>query len=83
MGGEIAFEPVWVGYISATHDNEIGIVLLKRFRGRGFGPLAMQELMKLHGRTRPSRACATATGSRTSRRRTSARGACFTKARLS
>lgn len=45
-GGYIA--PVWVGYVSATHDNAVGIVLLKVFRGRGFGPLAVEALMKLH-----------------------------------
>lgn len=38
----------WAGYISATQRNEIGIVLLKDWRGQGIGPLAVQELMRLH-----------------------------------
>lgn len=38
----------WIGYISATHRNEIGIVLLKTWRGHGFGPHAVNELMRLH-----------------------------------
>lgn len=38
----------WAGYISATHQNEIGIVLKREWRGRGIGPLAVRELMKLH-----------------------------------
>lgn len=38
----------WIGYISATHNNEIGIVLLKSWRGHGFGPLAIKALMAKH-----------------------------------
>lgn len=41
-------EPVWVGYISATHDNEIGIVIRKNYRGCGFGPQAIQALIAIH-----------------------------------
>ena len=41
-------EPVWIGYISATGDNEIGIVLRKPFRGCGFGPMAIRLLTQMH-----------------------------------
>lgn len=41
-------ECLWVGYISATHRNEIGIVLQRRCRGMGIGPAAVREFMKLH-----------------------------------
>lgn len=41
-------EPVWVGYISATHNNEIGIVLRKAYRGCGYGPEAIQGLIGHH-----------------------------------
>lgn len=45
-GGFIA--PVWVGYVSATRRNEIGIVLLKCHRGRGYGERAVRMLMEKH-----------------------------------
>lgn len=48
FGGKIAFEPVWVGYISATHRNEIGVILRKAYRGRGYGPEAIVEFVRLH-----------------------------------
>lgn len=35
-----------VGYVSATRRNEIGIVLLKVYRGRGYGPQAVRMLME-------------------------------------
>jgi RimJ/RimL family protein N-acetyltransferase len=38
----------WIGYISATHANEIGIVLLKAWRFHGFGQEVVRELMRLH-----------------------------------
>lgn len=38
----------WIGYISATDRNEIGIVLLKSWRGHGFGPLAVRALIEKH-----------------------------------
>lgn len=41
-------EPVWVGYISATANNEIGIVIRKPYRGCGFGPMAIRMLMAMH-----------------------------------
>jgi len=44
----IEFEPTPVGYVSATTRNEIGIVLLKAYRGRGFGPEAVREFTKRH-----------------------------------
>lgn len=37
-----------IGYVSATGLNEIGIVLLKAHRGKGHGPWAVKELMRLH-----------------------------------
>lgn len=37
-----------VGYISATHRNEIGIVLLKEHRRKGYGSEAVMEFMRLH-----------------------------------
>lgn len=41
-------EPVLVGYISATHANEIGIVLKKAYRSCGFGPEAIKALIGHH-----------------------------------
>jgi RimJ/RimL family protein N-acetyltransferase len=38
----------FVGYISATHANEIGIVLKKCWRGIGCGPVAIRMLIALH-----------------------------------
>lgn len=35
----------WVGYVSATQRNEIGIVLEKAYRGRGLGPQALLMFM--------------------------------------
>ncbi|HEX6992361.1 MAG TPA: GNAT family N-acetyltransferase [Gemmatimonadales bacterium] len=32
----------WIGYISATTHNEIGIVLLRQYRGKGFGSEAVR-----------------------------------------
>lgn len=37
-----------VGYVSATHRNEIGIVLFKKHRGKGFGAQAVKLLMERH-----------------------------------
>lgn len=48
-------EPVWIGYISATYANEIGIVIRKQYRGNGFGPMAIRILTQAH---RPSPASA-------------------------
>ncbi len=45
---DVAFVPTWLGYVSATQRNEIGIVLLKEFRGRGFGAQAVRALMAKH-----------------------------------
>ncbi len=41
-------EPALVGYISATHANEIGIVLRRAYRGNGFGTEAIRLLMLMH-----------------------------------
>lgn len=38
----------WIGYVSATPRNEIGIVLLKEWRGHGFGPHAVRALVAKH-----------------------------------
>lgn len=40
--------PVWVGYISATHNNEIGIVLRKEHRHRGYGSASVLEFIRMH-----------------------------------
>lgn len=40
--------PAWLGYVSATHRNEIGIVLRRQYRGNGFGPEAVGLLTKIH-----------------------------------
>lgn len=40
--------PVFAGYISATHDNQIGIVLRKDFRAHGIGPAAVRALINVH-----------------------------------
>lgn len=45
---EASGKAAWVGYVSATARNEIGIVLRQEHRGRGYGPLAIRELMRLH-----------------------------------
>lgn len=37
-----------VGYISATRKNEIGIVLFKRHRGKGYGSTALRLFLDLH-----------------------------------
>jgi RimJ/RimL family protein N-acetyltransferase len=39
---------VLVGYVSATHRNEIGVVLCKEQRGKGFGEQAVRLLMATH-----------------------------------
>lgn len=38
----------WIGYISTTARNEIGIVLLKGWRGHGFGPEAVRAFIAKH-----------------------------------
>lgn len=38
----------WIGYVSATGRNEIGVVLLKSWRGHGFGPHVVRALMEKH-----------------------------------
>lgn len=40
--------PAWLGYISATHRNEIGIVLRRQYRGNHFGPEAVGLLVRAH-----------------------------------
>lgn len=45
---EIEEGPAWAGYVSATQNNEIGIVLKKEWRGKGYGTQAVRELMRLH-----------------------------------
>jgi RimJ/RimL family protein N-acetyltransferase len=41
-------EGEWVGYVSATDRNEIGIVLKKAHRGKGYGPQAVKALTAMH-----------------------------------
>jgi RimJ/RimL family protein N-acetyltransferase len=42
----------YVGAVYLTKMNEIGISLLARWRGHGFGPRATRLLMRKHGRRR-------------------------------
>lgn len=39
---------LWVGYVSATHANEIGIVIRKPYRTQGYGSLGVRALMEKH-----------------------------------
>ena len=38
----------WVGYVSLTQNNEIGVVIKKDHRGKGYGPEAIQTIMRLY-----------------------------------
>jgi len=38
----------WVGYVSATHKNEIGVVIQKSHRRKGYGMAAIKMLMDMH-----------------------------------
>jgi len=38
----------YVGYVSATVRNEIGIILARSARGRGIGPEAVRQFMAMH-----------------------------------
>jgi RimJ/RimL family protein N-acetyltransferase len=38
----------WVGYVSATWQNEIGIIIGKPYRGLGYGPAAVREFIAKH-----------------------------------
>lgn len=44
----IEVDGAWAGYISATADNEIGVVIRKAYRGQGLGPKAIKALITLH-----------------------------------
>jgi RimJ/RimL family protein N-acetyltransferase len=44
----IEVDGAFVGYVSATANNEIGIVIAKASRGKGYGPMAIKELMRMH-----------------------------------
>jgi len=37
----------WIGYVSASWRNEIGIVLFQTYRGQGYGRAALEKLLKL------------------------------------
>lgn len=39
---------LWVGYVSATNNNEIGIVLQRAWRGKGLGPMAVRMFLANH-----------------------------------
>jgi len=39
-----------VGYVSLTRDDEVGIILFRAHRGKGYGPAAVRALMKKHPR---------------------------------
>lgn len=53
----IAYRSEWAGYISATHNNEIGIVLRKAFRGKGIGPEAIQMFIDVFSPLPASPSC--------------------------
>ncbi|MGH8034508.1 MAG: hypothetical protein ACREO9_04730, partial [Lysobacterales bacterium] len=38
----------WIGFVSATWRNELGIVLRTHYRGKGFGPAALSLFMQQH-----------------------------------
>lgn len=38
---------IWVGYVSATRGNEIGIIIRTKWRGRGFGSAAVREFINM------------------------------------
>lgn len=44
----IEVDGAWVGYVSATDRNEIGIVVLKAHRGKGYGPEAVKAFTDKH-----------------------------------
>jgi hypothetical protein len=44
----IEVEGALVGYVNATTHNEIGIFLLKKHRGKGYGEQAVRALMEKH-----------------------------------
>lgn len=39
---------LWVGYVSATHNNEIGIIIQRSSRGVGLGPMAVRMFLANH-----------------------------------
>ena len=39
-------KPVWVGYVSATRVNEIGIVIQRKWRGQGYGSAAVRKFIQ-------------------------------------
>ena len=43
-----AGERLWVGTISATERNEIGVCLQKAYREKGIGPMALRMFMSAH-----------------------------------
>lgn len=45
FGGKLAFEPVWVGTVSLTSRNEIGVAVLREYQRRGYARAAVLQLM--------------------------------------
>jgi RimJ/RimL family protein N-acetyltransferase len=45
---KLDWSDAWIGYVSATQRNELGIVLLKAWRGHGFGSAALRAFMTMH-----------------------------------
>lgn len=43
----IKFGVEWLGYISVTHRNEVGIVLFRKFRDMGYGTTAVKMLIEM------------------------------------
>jgi RimJ/RimL family protein N-acetyltransferase len=48
----IKSEGAYIGAVYLTRSNEIGVGILVRWRGLGFGPRAVRALMRKHGRRR-------------------------------
>lgn len=47
-------ESLWVGYVSATNNNEIGIIVQRHARGKGVGPMALRMFLGNHNPLPPS-----------------------------
>ena len=36
----------WIGYVNMAKQNEVGIILFRKYRGKGYGKLALKKLME-------------------------------------
>lgn len=41
-------DDVWVGQVNLTHRNEVGIQILQRYQGKGYGKWAVQSITARH-----------------------------------